>query len=917
MSSPKEENQSKPDICIIDQRRSDLTDYQLKKARYFFNVNLDIENKGYITWEDVEFYILFHMTATGRESDATLEKTILEKSRVIWDKIKNSYTKDVDNHLTIDQFLDTWACLRDYINKYDDIPVWLKEWIEVGFKLYDTEDTGSLKPSIFYALYSKMGLNRIYPAIAFRALTKANIESLNLENVIMLTKRLVVSDDQEDESRFLLPGFEPNELAESIEEDLSSSDRKSEHTATKMPEYPIRENLNDFAFPYDTRYFGGKENIDSRNPPRPPPNIKLHHEELQKNHFDMRTQMKTQHQQQILNNPDHHFNEELRQFDNPTFINNYIPSANSSFKNRKPPAYEFASTVLDAKANQGIHTNNASFRRGPTSHYDNSKTTNFSNKFTKPPDHNVICEILSEMNINPSECELLVHSNDGVRQSLPIGINNHVSNRYGEISNHPNCHWQKINHIRPAANNQFEFPNNFVGNEAQRSSMPDHNRFSNNDQRQKFFRRNEVYNPRPRIFRRNENFQSRNRFNSGQTSIRGLDILDDTTTMTPHLQNHYASPNRPAQPQQLYHDNSMNKQRPIHGEQYNKLFANLNQIPIYKAAENNQLPINFADYQQANLHSEAIVNEVIHRIKPTIQEIVREELRIYEEQRQHKAPRNVANTMTPNTARGEGNYFQSSPPRMERQERPVAPNPKDHMHDIRFSKGKMSNDTLRNNQHYPFFNIEHDAPLRKDEARQSTNYTHNKRDNTSEVGHGKKTADNTDEDDEFWRGESGQSPSINKMIFDRLLQRQLNKQNTENEPEQQKDNDSTHQNKQNETLKDTTSSHTSQTRSESASQISELEENDEMIFIPGMGGFGTFVPLNIDPGFMHNPGFNQIPFDSFMMSMDKSEIDNKSGDKCRRQKHNRNGEVYVVIDDDQRNSADNESSASSVLEAAN
>lgn len=76
--SSKEENKTDESFQVEKESGKKLTDFQQKKAKYFFNVNLgkfkqfvfysmqapifllvsDIENKGFVTWEDVDFYLL-------------------------------------------------------------------------------------------------------------------------------------------------------------------------------------------------------------------------------------------------------------------------------------------------------------------------------------------------------------------------------------------------------------------------------------------------------------------------------------------------------------------------------------------------------------------------------------------------------------------------------------------------------------------------------------------------------------------------------------------------------------------------------------------------------------------------------------------------------------------------------------------
>ncbi|CAF0991786.1 unnamed protein product, partial [Didymodactylos carnosus] len=168
-----------------------------------------IKNNKYLTWEDVEFYLLFHLTTAQKEGVRGFEQNLSHQTREIWELIQDATPNEdkARNILTLDQFLDTWGALSRYIVETSKLPRVFEDWIKLGFDLYDLDGKGDIPPDSFQMLYNKMGLGQTYALIAYKFLTESGTKPLDFERVLSIIKALITSSDDEHFSHFLLPGF--------------------------------------------------------------------------------------------------------------------------------------------------------------------------------------------------------------------------------------------------------------------------------------------------------------------------------------------------------------------------------------------------------------------------------------------------------------------------------------------------------------------------------------------------------------------------------------------------------------------------------------------------------------------------------------------------------------------------------------
>jgi hypothetical protein len=76
----------------------------------------------------------------------------------------------------LDQFLDTWASLIDYIIKNGKLPNLVQDLVNLGFELYSTKDddnkTSTIPTGAFEKLFQKMNISRPYALMAHQFLTE-------------------------------------------------------------------------------------------------------------------------------------------------------------------------------------------------------------------------------------------------------------------------------------------------------------------------------------------------------------------------------------------------------------------------------------------------------------------------------------------------------------------------------------------------------------------------------------------------------------------------------------------------------------------------------------------------------------------------------------------------------------------------
>ena len=120
------------------------------------------------------------MTAAGKEGadGCDLEARLSRAARALWEHIHDQIPSDDKNRdkLTLDQFLNTWASLIDYIIKNGKLPDLVQDLVNLGFELYSTKSPDSassvISPSAFEQLFQKMSLGRPYALMAYSFLTE-------------------------------------------------------------------------------------------------------------------------------------------------------------------------------------------------------------------------------------------------------------------------------------------------------------------------------------------------------------------------------------------------------------------------------------------------------------------------------------------------------------------------------------------------------------------------------------------------------------------------------------------------------------------------------------------------------------------------------------------------------------------------
>lgn len=216
-----------------------LTEFQRQKAKYFFNVNLDIENKEHVTWEDVEFYLLFHITIAGKEGD--IESRLSHAARAFWEHVHDEIPLEDGkrDRLTLDQFLDTWASLIDSIVLTNDLPSIVNDLVQLGFELYSTKtDDGkaTIQLQAFEQLFQKMNLSRPFAIMAYNYLTDKGQNPLDAEKIDSIVKAIITSSDDEHESHFLLPGFFKTITINKVDEEKEKSPSPPPSSTTQQKE---------------------------------------------------------------------------------------------------------------------------------------------------------------------------------------------------------------------------------------------------------------------------------------------------------------------------------------------------------------------------------------------------------------------------------------------------------------------------------------------------------------------------------------------------------------------------------------------------------------------------------------------------------------------------------------------------------
>ena len=97
--------------------------------------------------------------------------------------------------ITLEQFLDTWASLIDYIVKNGTLPALTQDLVNLGVELYSTKSSAgkplSIAPAAFEQLFQKMNLGRPYAFMAYKLLSEVcHVCSTDLGNKLPVVRRL-------------------------------------------------------------------------------------------------------------------------------------------------------------------------------------------------------------------------------------------------------------------------------------------------------------------------------------------------------------------------------------------------------------------------------------------------------------------------------------------------------------------------------------------------------------------------------------------------------------------------------------------------------------------------------------------------------------------------------------------------------
>lgn len=867
MNKDRISNSHNDGFRVIVNLKAKLSPFQIRKARYFFNVNLDIENKGYLKWDDVEFYILFHMTVAGQENDAALEQNLRNTTREIWELIQEAYPSDGSVKVTYGQFLDFWASLAQHIRISGEMPRCLREWIKAGFQLYDSKGSGTIKPSSFYALYNKMGISMVSPATAFRALTESNQKSMTLEYITNLAKRVIASSDANDYSAYLLPGFEVNQdsrkarnLEQQTQRSSKSLPRKDKHGQHKIDTNPTQGNHT------------GKENI---NRPNRTTERRLKRDRQSRRFTSMSNLSECK--QETKNMPCFEGKGDVN-VKSGSKVYTQSPTGSTSLQS---PHFSVRGDRHRGPPPQVPNRTDASpFMASYTKHPDGmgnlpnvqQKQSKYQQHQSTHNDKTLICQILTDMNINPSECEILIDSDNVQQSTIPLSPCPTLSNA----------------EVRPSPIASSNYSGYYSDNAARMASMPRNvNTFYTQHVVPPQY---QMVHPRPPV-----NFHARMDHiarphmavhqgyayttatatlhhcpPAGSSSMvnaeqmggfrdkRNIPINKQTSRPPyrhPHVfDNNVSMPimmnSLPCEPFSYDHSVMQGERLANSLDHPSRLIRNTRAIPIDRAT--NPASVAPAHLSSSNQHN-AIVKDVIQRIRPLIKEIVQEELR--------KANQKWVN------ARQERDSAAFSARRKEDMSQDSFIHNRaqlHHNHALRDWEGvKRQKDDQ--GVHHP-----RSQAGTKSESKDAHGMMRKQGINASriqDISHSE-SLPSASFDDEFWRGESGQSPAVNKMIFDKLLRQKQSGKRTGDYKEKQRlgVDDEMKESEDDIAQKDDQSVEGLSPASDATSELSDSALNDEMIFIPGVGGFGTFLPVNIGPGFVQ-----EAAYPNFFVSMNAAE----------------------------------------------
>jgi hypothetical protein len=120
-----------------------------------------------------------------------LEARLSRATRALWEHIFDQVpaADGKREKLTLEQFLDMWASLIDYIVKNGQLPTLVQDLVHLGFELYSSKGAdgkaSSIPISAFEQLFQKMNLGRPYALMAYKFLTEVEaLVRLNLETML-------------------------------------------------------------------------------------------------------------------------------------------------------------------------------------------------------------------------------------------------------------------------------------------------------------------------------------------------------------------------------------------------------------------------------------------------------------------------------------------------------------------------------------------------------------------------------------------------------------------------------------------------------------------------------------------------------------------------------------------------------------
>lgn len=119
------------------------------------------------------------MTTANKAGPASseLEAKLSRAGRSLWEHIFDQIPSadGKRDQLALEQFLDTWASLIDYIVEHGQLPSLVQDLVDLGFELYSNQDSNassrSVPVNVFEQLFEKMNLGRPFALMAHKFLT--------------------------------------------------------------------------------------------------------------------------------------------------------------------------------------------------------------------------------------------------------------------------------------------------------------------------------------------------------------------------------------------------------------------------------------------------------------------------------------------------------------------------------------------------------------------------------------------------------------------------------------------------------------------------------------------------------------------------------------------------------------------------